>query len=487
MQKPRIVILGLDGLSLDMFLRLAKDNRFRNFHKVFKKSFIRVHESIPPTTPVGWTSIITGVNPALHGIWGFTKPVFHPRKGILHRFYNSYDVKYPRLFEMTAIFGIKSLVINYPLTYPLKALYLKNNAIVSDTLLGIKPEFHPTTLKQYEEFFKTSNGSNIHEKILRMIDGIEILSDKVDWNLLICMLDAPDKLFHKDIRIISRLKGADLEVFNAIDNLIGHFINIADNLIIVSDHGLKIYRKWISPLAALYTYKILNNQLTTLPDAIIQNLVRIIYGSKHLSLIHFLIGKIITSKNILTDSLFNKIKKETFNTKISVDIADPDNVWLIYFINEELRNTCEKILSKYFADLLDINRPENIFNGPYFPELPSLFIKPKFVNDYYVFFSEFSKYFTKLKFSYRIVGRHHPLGVFIAYGWKIKHNVDLKNPIRPYDMVPTVLAMLQLPIPSKTDGRVLPITPYLKGKYFPTYNYLTALKIAKIKKKLKRL
>jgi len=58
-------------------------------------------------------------------------------------------------------------------------------------------------------------------------------------------------------------------------------------------------------------------------------------------------------------------------------------------------------------------------------------------------------------FNTLVTGSHsEENGVFIIYGPNIKTGKKLKE-IKSYDITPTILSLMNLPIPSNTDGRVL--------------------------------
>ncbi|MGH8545414.1 MAG: alkaline phosphatase family protein, partial [Gammaproteobacteria bacterium] len=52
-------------------------------------------------------------------------------------------------------------------------------------------------------------------------------------------------------------------------------------------------------------------------------------------------------------------------------------------------------------------------------------------------------------------GKHHLDGVFIASGGPVRKGVELSEPPRIYDIAPTILALLGLPVPEDMEGRVL--------------------------------
>jgi len=474
----KLVVIGLDGLSPYFLAKLSKNSRFSNFAKLVRRGCFRILNSIPPITPTGWTSIITGVNPAVHGIWGFTKAM-RIQDSVMERLYNGYDVKAPRLFEMTALHGLKSLVINFPLTYPVGSLYLRNNLVISNSLTGSRIDTYPSSLlKDYSRYF--SWPGDVHKWVILEAEGVMRLAKNFNWDLLICMLDAPDKLFHRNICSVFRLTRPVREVFYVIDDLLDELMVLSDFLIMVSDHGLSTYSRWVDPLALLYRDKVLTCDYS-LTEKALESAVRLVYGSVVLSAFHPLVRMLLSFRVFRAVGCREEGENET-PSKVLVDKVDAEDSWLIYFRDFALRERAYHCLSAY-SDLLMVYKVEELFRGPYLPGLPALMVVPGYNRGVYLSF-KYSKYFRGLRFSYRPSGCHHPHGVFLAWGDGVRTSHSFKGHVLPYDVVPTVLALLGLPVPARTDGRVLPVVRGLRAK--GRFDYATALRVARLKERLKR-
>ncbi|GAH02645.1 unnamed protein product, partial [marine sediment metagenome] len=71
-QHSRTVIVGLDGVPFDMLKTLAQSGIMPNTQRLIGQGSLGpMRSSIPEISSVAWSSIITGVNPAEHGIFGF--------------------------------------------------------------------------------------------------------------------------------------------------------------------------------------------------------------------------------------------------------------------------------------------------------------------------------------------------------------------------------------------------------------------------------
>lgn len=68
----RIIVLGFDGLDYDLTRDLMARGRLPNFSRLAASgSFTPLATSVPPQSPVAWSSFITGLDPGGHGIFDF--------------------------------------------------------------------------------------------------------------------------------------------------------------------------------------------------------------------------------------------------------------------------------------------------------------------------------------------------------------------------------------------------------------------------------
>jgi predicted AlkP superfamily phosphohydrolase/phosphomutase len=68
----RVIVLGFDGMDYGLTRELMAQGRMPNFSKLAASgSFSALGTSIPPQSPVAWSSFITGTNAGRHGIFDF--------------------------------------------------------------------------------------------------------------------------------------------------------------------------------------------------------------------------------------------------------------------------------------------------------------------------------------------------------------------------------------------------------------------------------
>lgn len=70
--RPRVVVLGFDGMDPRIAEKLLEEGRMPNFQRLADRgTFSRLETGIPPQSPVAWSNFITGCNPGGHGIYDF--------------------------------------------------------------------------------------------------------------------------------------------------------------------------------------------------------------------------------------------------------------------------------------------------------------------------------------------------------------------------------------------------------------------------------
>jgi len=71
----RIVILGLDGMDHGLTETMIAEGKLPNFAKLKEQgSFTPLGTTVPPLSPVAWSTFQTGVNPGKHNIFDFLTP-----------------------------------------------------------------------------------------------------------------------------------------------------------------------------------------------------------------------------------------------------------------------------------------------------------------------------------------------------------------------------------------------------------------------------
>ena len=128
----RVVILGLDGMSPILTDKYLAQGLLPNFAKLAAKGcYRRLGTTLPPLSPVAWSSFLTGVNPGKHNIFDFLtrdKRNYLPSLSSVH--ISGGKKPSMRLLRKSVPFwnilgehGIFSSILRVPITWPVQGQY----------------------------------------------------------------------------------------------------------------------------------------------------------------------------------------------------------------------------------------------------------------------------------------------------------------------------------------------------------------------------
>jgi predicted AlkP superfamily phosphohydrolase/phosphomutase len=226
-----------------------------NFARITQETgFARMNSVYPTVSSVAWSTYMTGVNPAKHGIFGF-----------IDRKAGSYDTTIPTsrrmktktLWEILSEAGKQVIVINVPVTYPPRQV----NGILIGGFLSPKLEraVHPpekAALIQSlgyridtDPWLARESKDKLFEDVLDCLARREKtlfhLMDNEPWDFLQCHIMETDRLYHfaweqyatRDPEYAPRF----YQVIHRIDDLLGQVLQRVEQagaeLLVLSDHG----------------------------------------------------------------------------------------------------------------------------------------------------------------------------------------------------------------------------------------------------------
>jgi len=134
----RVVLVAVDGLSLDLILPLAADGKAPSFRFLMRQgAWGRVESFVPTTPPVIWTTVATGALPYRHGILdymrfetgaGAASMALAPRYLLFRRLQrmglasarpvDSGDRRVPAFWNILGHFGLEVQVLDWWATFP---------------------------------------------------------------------------------------------------------------------------------------------------------------------------------------------------------------------------------------------------------------------------------------------------------------------------------------------------------------------------------
>lgn len=251
--RRRLVVLGLDGLSLELAKRLGKT--FPNIHRIASAA-TSVSAEIPELSPVNWTSFYTGKGPEHHGIFGFS--YIDPTTYELS-IADSSLVQCKTIFDQLGDAGFTSRVINLPNTYPATAIngMLISGFVSHDLRKATSPAFLAGRLaeKGYKLEADTNRGntdlayllSELRDTLRSRTHALDMLWPDLSWDLFIHVFTETDRLFHFFMDAVihdDHPQHIDCMAFLAHwDHAIGDFLERYDRLptpkrlLVLADHG----------------------------------------------------------------------------------------------------------------------------------------------------------------------------------------------------------------------------------------------------------
>jgi len=427
----KISVLGIDGANKKIAQKMKIEN-FSNFHDLIS--------TIPPYTPPSWTSIITGVNPGKHGIYGFRK---YQKKSSDICLNTSNDVKYNRIFEILDGLNLKSIYINVPLTNPFSGIKSKENSIIVSDWASPKQTIYPPEIhnKYIQQLLDPPHEWKISRNIVEYLDRIRYFLDirmniyydlinNYEWNIFFIVFSEIDWILH---RIPSLLDDEENEQVNQIFEKINEFIQVAlkksDVSFIVSDHGFE-KKDTLFHVNELFKRKKIIHQ-----SGLRSNFIKKTYDI----LPNF-------TKKALVSNLKNKsiLKYQINLSETNAVMVEPPG-WGVHI--DENKEKIIKILREQ-PEIKNVFRREDLYYGKYLNDAPDIILIPN----------------TGIKFSHNFndsinetinIGDHEVRGVIGVSGKNIKENIIFNKTPNVYDIVPTLLYILDIEIPKGLDGRVL--------------------------------
>ena len=468
MPERKLAVLGLDAMPLQYFNKLMNSGIMPYTRQIVWKSITLELEAYPPVTPPSWSSIMTGVNPGKHGIFGF----FHYRKPDLNqRLYTSTDLKHPRIHEMLSIIGKKSIVFNPIPDYPI--IPARNAVVISNLFFTPKPLSHPADA--YKKYFGSDNpleytkdGScGILDSYIKVIDlylyAIEKAVNEEDHTLLWINLNAPDILFHRCPSILEdKVVNGEQKIFSGIDRIIRLLDENYDSLIIVSDHGFSRYSGIVGVNDILVRHGFAKASSKEGLDDITSYRIRegLVQVDNR--------GQVKISPRLyalLKKTRLNKIarrmlrvyqrvtgKKMIVSTSKKVDPVEsgallPDHyAFGIYARDPRVIPRVREVLEEY-SDYLTVLDPREFYSGPYVEDGQDIVLFPRFDKGYWI-----ASNLIGAPILHGDYYAHHPHGVFILRASEFDNNTCSSGQSVPNHVVAQVaLHLMKVPLPSDRD------------------------------------
>jgi predicted AlkP superfamily phosphohydrolase/phosphomutase len=507
----KVVVIGFDGATFEVVNYLKRWGRLPTLTVLSERGISSTLMSvINPITPAAWTTFMTGVNPGKHGVVDFVE-----RKGTGYRLFpvNGSANKVNTLWQIASDHGKRVCVYNVPFTYPPHAV---NGIIVSgmDTpgvdkdftfpsllkseILNLCPEYtvdvplDPYAVRNAPDP-KRDQLMKIEENLSTQLRILRYLFDRQPWDLFVGVIIAPDRLqhlywqdlveethaFEKDPLTLdgNSFGGAILRCYERLDHLLGQLIARSPDrqFLVLSDHGFGALEKEV------YLNRFLEGQgflkfasgkkvgsLTRVARSAISRAVP--YSFKYRLKQQLGLGD--QYEGVLESSI-DWSQTQAFaqgyygNIYLNLKGREPMGVVEPTEYEDVLRNLTEKLEELQHPDdgfplVEKVYRRDELYHGPQLNRLPDLVLVMRNYSHIARLGSEGDKgkHLLGRPFeeygSLAHTGSHRLEGILFLFGQSFHHNAHekLEGPCLA-DMTPTILYLLDLPIPSYIDGRVL--------------------------------
>jgi predicted AlkP superfamily phosphohydrolase/phosphomutase len=186
-QFQRVVILGLDGLDHGLTTKLLAEGKLPNLAKLQAQGgFQPLASTLPPISPVAWSTFQTGTNPGKHNIFDFLVPdeqtyqpklssvEVRPSRRVLRLGKLAFPLGKPEVrllrkskpfWSVLSDYGVFNCVLRVPITFPAEKLHgVQLSAMCVPDLRGSQGTFSLFTTRRRDPGVKTGGDVQLVER-----------------------------------------------------------------------------------------------------------------------------------------------------------------------------------------------------------------------------------------------------------------------------------------------------------------------------------
>jgi predicted AlkP superfamily phosphohydrolase/phosphomutase len=266
----RALVVGLDGFDLGLVEQFGAE-RLPHLHGLMGRGVFAALRSVrPPATLPNWTTFLTGVDPARHGVFDFTT-----RKGYRVRFTAGTAREMPTMFKQLDRLGLRCACLSFPATWPPEELehgifvsgWDAPVAFEADRSFMWPPSFYDETVQRFgaptfddvDEFHADAPGwidrlpGALERRVARKAGWARWLIERQDWDVFAVYFGESDTASHylwahhdpqsprRPASVSAGQRGGLQRVYEALDRAVGSLLEAAgDNqteVTVLSDHG----------------------------------------------------------------------------------------------------------------------------------------------------------------------------------------------------------------------------------------------------------
>jgi predicted AlkP superfamily phosphohydrolase/phosphomutase len=499
------LIIGLDGATWDVLDPWMRDGSLPHLARLRQSgSWGVLRSSLPPITAPAWSSFMTGKRPGKHGMFHFYNLFDQSSSNNEHlEIVDARGLKSPTLWDLMGHDDRRLILVNVPMTYPPRAV----NGIMITGLLTPRnaPVFtYPPELSReisdytidLERFidnkpFQANQDPDAIAPNLDLMDDFRDMLEKrartslslmhtYPWDVFMVVFTGTDRMGHylwpyhrqpdpDDAVEIQQLCRAVHAYYRRLDEIVGELVQSAgENVtaVVMSDHGMGLrftkrlhLNNWLHQHGWL-AGKSQGSRVTN-ADAWL----------RRLQIPRDKVGRIL---NRIPHLMKSKLAKRAAQSRSALIDVEKSSAYCLpmynNFVGIRITSTGmgkEALKRSIMERLLEIQDPETgdqvvrqalpgetYFYGPYAENTPDIvaILNPDYGLGAHL--SEYSSVVTKIAGA-QASGGHRLEGIFIATGPRIASNPEPLPGLNIEDIAPTLLHLMDFPVPSDMDGRVL--------------------------------
>ncbi len=266
----RALVVGLDGFDLGLVEGFGGE-RLPHLHGLMERGVFAALESVqPPATLPNWTTFLTGVDPARHGVFDFTT-----RKGYQVRFTAGTAREVPTVFKQLDQLGLRCACLSFPATWPPEELehgifasgWDAPVAFEADRSFMWPPSLYDDTVRKFgaptfddvDEFHADAPGwidrlpLALERRVARKAEWAQWLLGRQDWDVFAVYFGESDTGSHylwahhdpesprSPDQVSAEQRDGLLRVYQSLDRAVGSLLEVSGGdqteVTVLSDHG----------------------------------------------------------------------------------------------------------------------------------------------------------------------------------------------------------------------------------------------------------